>query len=393
MSDYPLNSDILISGAGPAGSTAAVLLAQKGYRVRLLDRCAFPRDKVCGDGIGAMVISMLHDLGLGDEIVNQPFYPMDGAKIVSPNGNQCTVHARPKEEGALNRIWRRYDFDYLLQQHAIRCGAEFQQARTLEPLMADDRVAGVKAVVDDESLDLRSRVVIAADGVHSSIARALRPNRQQDRHRLITLRGYLHGIETTPGLVEFHFPRAILPGYIWIFPMGDNYANIGLGMRVDHYRRSRESLRSLLDNFLQKQSIRERLHPNWKIEELGGSDMNMASQKKVQRSFDGALLIGDAGAWVDPLTGGGICNAMISAHIAAEVIDQALQRGDSSRRALIEYERICADRILKEVRRSYRLQRLFTSVPSVLNSMAYIGSHTGLLSRFANRLYTDLEFS
>ena len=117
------------------------------------------------------------------------------------------------------------------------------------PLIEDGRVVGVQAQVNGDVQDIRSKVVVGADGVTSAITRALRPKEKQhvDSHRAVALRAYIHDIEENPHEVEFYLYDEILPGYAWIFPAGKNTANIGLGMRLDVFRSDDYNLKEMLE--------------------------------------------------------------------------------------------------------------------------------------------------
>ena len=142
-------------------------------------------------------------------------------------------------------------FDALIQQQAVESGAEFKQALVKEPLIEEGRVVGVKAQLNGDVKEVRSKVVVGADGVTSAIARAFRPKEKQhvDHHRAVALRAYIHDIEENPHEVEFYLYDEILPGYAWIFPAGENKANIGLGMRLDVFRKHNHDLKDMLQRF------------------------------------------------------------------------------------------------------------------------------------------------
>lgn len=215
--------DVIVVGAGPAGATTAMILAQHGYDVLMLDRYDFPRDKACGDGIPAGAWRRLLERGMGEKIdgavARGDMYPISGMRLMSPRGNVIEA-AFNEPDGQLSYVMPRVHFDALIQQHAVDSGAEFRAAAVKEPLIEDGRVVGVMAQLNGAVKPIRSKLVVGADGVTSIITRNLRPKDAQhkDEHRAIALRAYIRGMEVFPGEVEFFLYDDILPGYAWIFP-------------------------------------------------------------------------------------------------------------------------------------------------------------------------------
>ncbi|MCA9922668.1 MAG: NAD(P)/FAD-dependent oxidoreductase, partial [Anaerolineales bacterium] len=260
-------------------------------------------------------------------------------------------------------------FAVLIQQHAVDSGATFVQGQAKAPLVENGRVVGIQARINGSTESIRAKMVIGADGVTSVITRALRPenNKHVDKHRAVALRAYLEGIEEMPQTVEFYLYDEILPGYAWIFPTGKNTVNIGLGMRLDIFRNHNEKLEALLDKFLTFPNIKQRLQNGNRLRDIATWQLNFGSQKNLQHAFDGALLVGDAAGFINPLTGGGIHNAIISARLAAETVNDAMTKGDTSRAALKVYEDLCRQEMWDSMKRSYFLQRTLMNFPFLID--------------------------
>lgn len=365
-----IERDVIVVGAGPAGATTATALAQKGRDVLFLDRFEFPRDKPCGDAVPTAAIKTLHRLGMRDKlekaIERGEFYPLNQMLLVSPKGYRLETDF---PEPGTSFIAPRIHFDNVIHEHAIESGAEFLQAQVKGPILENDRVVGVRARTNGTERVFRSKVVIGADGVTSPIARALRPKteRHVDAHRAVALRAYIDDIKEFPHMIEFYLYEAILPGYAWIFPTGKNQANIGLGMRLDYFRRTKQRLEDMLAAFMEMPEIKGRLLNGGQLRDVATWQLNFGSQKKLHHVFDGALLVGDAAGFINPLTGGGIHNALISAELAANTVDEALSRGDTSRAGLRIYERLTHDKLWGGMKRSYRLQRWLMNFPFLVD--------------------------
>ncbi len=363
-----MEREVIIVGAGPSGSTAAMALRQLGHDVLLLDRQSFPRDKVCGDGIPCGVFEILYDYGMREKVEKAGLYPVTRVRIVSPRNHAFDGPLIPgARHGAVARVATREEFDALVREHAVDMGAEFCRAKVEEPIVEDGQVKGVRARLNGKVEDIRAHIVIAADGVTSAVGRALEKESLADRHRAVALRAYVEGIDVLPHEVEFHLYQDILPGYGWIFPLGENRANVGLGMRLDIFRRRKENLKAMLQAFLELPFIKERLHDDYRVSGIATWQLNFGSQKNLQRAFDGAMLVGDAGHFINPLTGGGIHNGMISAQLAADVAHKALTKGDYSRQVLQEYDRACREELWSGLSRSYLIQRWLLRLPVLVD--------------------------
>ena len=360
--------EVIVVGAGPAGSVAASVLAQRGCQVLLLDKAEFPRDKVCGDGIGWNSIRLLSDLGLPLESSMRELHSCDTVRGVSPDGH-VFEGPFPHKEGYCRHgyIIPRKRFDHVLWQFALQQGASFERLRVTDPIIENGVVSGVWGKLDEKVVEHRARIVIVADGAKSVTARALRSDKLHDKHCAIAMRSYFAGVHGLDSGVEFHFNQAHLPGYAWAFPMGDGVANIGVGLRLDAYRKKGKPLRQVFEGFLDTPRMAGMLSNTEPIGEPRGCLLPLASQP-LQRAYDGALLVGDAGAFVSPLTGGGIYNAMETGRIAAEVALEALQGNDSSLAELRKFEMRWRSVLGNKLRVEAMVQRVL-SWPGMLDLM------------------------
>ncbi len=385
--------DVIVVGAGPGGATTATALAQRGHDVLLLDRQEFPRDKICGDAISQGCIRIMNDLGMADKVrdavARGEFHQLEGLRLIGPSGQLVESDFQSGPNGEESYVAPRIYYDAVIQQHAIDSGAQFRQAEMKEPIIENGAVVGVTARVDGEVKAFRSRVVVGADGVTSTIMRTLRPEAKQheDKHRAVALRAYIKGLDLYPNRVEFFLYNDILPGYAWIFPISDDEANIGLGMRLDRFRNLKKNLKKMLQQFLEMPAIRERAKNGTDIRDIASWQLSFGSQKNLQHAFDGALLVGDAAGFINPLTGGGIHNALISGILAADTITEALRSGDTSREGLKIYEQRCHKEMWSEMRKAYFYQLILLNYPGVVdNLIKYLGRHGGVAQTFISKL-------
>ncbi len=357
-----MEREVIVVGAGPAGATVAMELAQRGHDVLLLDKSRFPRRKVCGDGILSHAIDILDELGAGDPIRKAGFYPIHGSRHVSPRGIVVDL-----ESHGVGYTAPRHELDTLLLRHAVASGAEFRRARVRRPILSEGRIAGVVARIKGEDHRLRARVVLDAGGVVSPLSRNLRRDKPDPAHRALAVRAYVDGLKTLPNRSEFYSLGPPAGGYAWVFPMGETRANVGVGLRLYEYRRHGLNLTRMLAEFLDRPEIRKRLEKNSRVRDVTLWPLDCAVRKGVRRAFSGAVLLGDAAALIDPLDGGGILNAFLSARLAGAVVHKALLAGDVGRRSLKRYEEMCHRVIVRRMFKRYLQARLISTFPFVLD--------------------------
>jgi geranylgeranyl reductase family protein len=385
--------DVIVVGAGPAGATTATALARQGHDVLLIDRHTFPRDKICGDAISQGCIRIMNSLGMESKIktavARGEFYQLDGMRLVGPSGHTLHAGFNHGQNGEKSYVAPRIYFDAVIQQHAVDSGASFLQAEVKEPIIKGGQVTGVLARQNGETKAHRARIVVGADGVTSTVMRALRPEPKQhvDKHRAVALRAYIKGLELYPHEVEFFLYDEILPGYAWIFPAGDDVANIGLGMRLDRFRGLKKNLKMMLQEFLEMPAIRERAANGTDLHDVAIWQLSFGSQKRLQHAYDGALLVGDAAGFINPLTGGGIHNALISGILAADTIDEAMRAGDFSRERLKVYESRCDEEMWDGMKKSFFYQRILLNYPGFVDFLIrYLGRHGAVAQTFLSKL-------
>lgn len=385
--------EVIVVGAGPGGATTATALAQQGHDVLLIDRQSFPRDKTCGDAISLGCIQIMNDLGMGDKVrdavARGEFYRLDGMRLVGPSGHVLEADFKRGANGEESYVASRIYYDAVIQQQAVDSGAHFLHAEVKAPIIENGYVVGVMAQANGETKAYRSRIVVGADGVTSSIMRALRPEAEQheDKHRAVALRAYIKGLDLFAHQVEFFLYDDILPGYAWIFPISEDTANIGLGMRLDRFRDLKKNLKKMLQEFLEMPAIKERAKNGTELRDVAIWQLSFGSQKNMQYAFDGALLVGDAAGFINPITGGGIHNSLISGILAADTITGALGSGDVSRERLKIYEQRCHDEMWSGMRRSYFYQRILLNYPGLIDGLIkYLGRNSGVAQAFISKL-------
>ena len=333
-------ADVIVVGAGPAGSSAAYHLAAAGADVLLLEKAAFPRDKICGDGLTPRAVRQL--VAMGIDLDAPGWARNNGLRIVGAGHRLELPWPELASFPPYGMVRTRMDFDELLARHAEKAGARLMERTAVTGPVFDEatgRVVGVTARPVDErgrkvgdETTYRAPVVIAADGVSARIAIALGLERRENRPMGVAVRAYyqtprhddpwmeswLELWDGTPGSSN------LLPGYGWIFGVGDGTANVGLGIlntskafqHVDY----KDVLQRWLSNTPEEWGFRDDAN---RVGRIGSAALPMGFNRKPHYTR-GVLLCGDSGGMVNPFNGEGIDYALESGHVAAETIVQAL---------------------------------------------------------------------
>ncbi|HEY5093813.1 MAG TPA: geranylgeranyl reductase family protein [Candidatus Eremiobacteraceae bacterium] len=358
-------ADVVVVGAGPAGAAAAHTLARLGADVLLLERGRFPRDKTCGDGVAPHAVDILREMGVTFDAFGGRARKTYGGLISGPGGGWFSAEPPRGSHGERLESWivPRVVLDEHAARTAVKAGAVLREDVTVTGLLRErGAIAGVEVSDGLRVRQIRTRVVIGADGAHSIVAKALGLKENGPRHIGYALRGYYDDVEGLRDDMELHyFDGRLLPGYGWVFPTGERTANVGVGIYFGELRRDKRKLRDILDEFVRSApGMADRFLAAKPIGRAAGWPLPVASARR-RTVFDGALLTGDAASLVDPLTGEGIYTALVSGISAARAAAAGLRAGDVSRQALQPHERewrstvggyLGAGRVLKNLAKS-----------------------------------------
>jgi menaquinone-9 beta-reductase len=322
--------DVIVVGAGPGGSTAAYYLAGQGLDVLLLDKAAFPRDKTCGDGLCPRALPILADMGILADVFRAGCR-LDTLKLVAPNGRAVIVPI-PSMASAPEHtvIIPRFILDNLMLERAISAGAHFQGEAHVTDLSAQSDGVSVTAEQAGDPFEYRARVAVIATGASTGLLRRM-GTLAEATPRIVAARAYFEGIRGLDERIHFRFDGVPMPGYGWLFPLGETSANVGAGLVRGRKRPgSARSPQSVFETFARHPGIQAMLSHARQQGPVKSYPLrtDFATSPTISERV---LLVGEAAGLVNPLTGDGIDYAMESGKIAAEHLHQMFSAGDFSR--------------------------------------------------------------
>ncbi|MEV4723366.1 geranylgeranyl reductase family protein [Micromonospora humida] len=401
MTSVENDADVIVVGAGPGGSATAYHLARHGVRVLLLEKTEFPREKVCGDGLTPRATRQLIRMGV-DTSPEAGWLHNKGLRVIGGGVRLELDWPDLASFPNYGLVRTRLDFDDLLAQRAVAAGAELRtNVNVIGPVLdGDDRVVGVTAEVgpDRQPATFHAPLVVAADGVSGRFPLALGLAKREDRPIGVAVRRYYrspakHDDDYLESWLELRSKDndALLPGYGWIFGLGDGRVNVGLGVLNSSSAFGKTNYRRLLTDWLANTPA------DWGMTDEANADGPILGAalpmgfNRVPHYTRGVLLVGDSGGMVNPFNGEGIAYAMESGELAAEVIVQALARpaGPERERALTAYPQELKARFGGY----YRLGGIFVKLigrPEVMRMATKHGMPHPMLMRFVLKLLANL---
>lgn len=366
--------DVIIIGAGPAGATCALQLRHSNLKVLLIDKATFPRSKTCGDAITGRSIKTLHHCC--PELVEQfrSFPQKTGIKHTRLHINA----RRPVDIHWVNEAYccRRVDFDDVLLQGVRQYAPNVQiiEGFQVDDIVQDDSAPG-KFLVGNSSQQqyFSTQFLVGSDGTQSIVSKKLSTTRLDQKHHAGAVRAYFSGVKGLDlNRTEVFVLPEFMPGYFWVFPLSEDTANVGFGMLTRSIARQKVNLKKAFYTFIQASpELKARFGESIQVGKLEGFGLALGS-RRVPMSGDHFLLIGDAASLIDPASGEGISNAIVSGKIAAETIVTAFKAQDFSANFVKGYEKQLFNIIGKELKTSTILLRSFHFAPKLLDWSAYL---------------------
>ena len=362
MPKHKTTFDLIIVGAGPAGSIAALYAKRHGLISLLVDRSKFPRDKTCGDGLTPQSLEVVRDLGLEAELVSLPGAQFEKVVVGCPSGVTAEIDLRQAKNPASRTgyVIRRHVFDDFLFRHANAAATSCHEDFLVEDIVVEDgTVRGVtgRHAATGKRETFHGRIVLGADGHSSVVARRLGLYEADLENSCFAVRQYYRGVADLRDGIEVHFLDELNPGYLWIFPAEDGLTNVGVVMPSSDMKSKGINLTSAFAAIKASSPFDARFAQAEPVGRLTGGHLPLGS---THRRCHGAgyMLVGDAAGVIDPFTGEGIANAMISSRIAIETAALACAERDVSAKSLARYDKRLWTELGQELRIGHKLQKI-----------------------------------
>ncbi len=330
--------DVLIVGAGPAGSATAISLSQAapGLRIGLIDKAEFPRDKACGDGLGPGVVAQLRKLGVPESQIPSA-HRIRTAEIHGARGLRFQTDLATRQKYAPYGLTvRRIEFDERLRQRAVSLGVEYQSQRRFGALEVDgNKVKATFSATDTSDTEtIRCRLLVGADGANSRVRKQIGVETNPSSRTGIAIRAYCELPFEHADRIYLSFEDTLRPGYGWCFPFGDGTANVGIGLVVRDYRKQGSKLPELLNQYVF--ALADRGIP---IRKLGDMRTHILPHGGRMSRLIGerVALVGDAASMINPLSGEGIVYGMRAGSILAQIVGPLLERDGELQDGLNQY--------------------------------------------------------
>ncbi len=385
-------------GGGPAGAACAHWLADAGHDVLLLEKKTYPRVKTCGDGLTPRAVKQLEDMGLGGTLAGH--HRFDGLRSIAFGK---TLELQWPETPGFPRygyVITRHDLDQLVAERAEKAGATiWEGSEAVAPIVEDGRVQG--ALVrrkdgdgsPDDPVEVRARYVVVADGANSRFGRAVGTNRNRAYPLGQAIRGYYLSPRHDEPWIESHLDVRdaagnVLPGYGWIFPLGDGRVNVGVGLLSTFRDWKSINVNHLMDAFVQHAPATWDIRPETSCGAPVGGRLPMGLSVGP-RTGAGWIVVGDAGGAINPFNGEGIAYAYETGRYAAEALRAALASPDGDMAALTAYEA----RLQQEYGLYFKVARAFVKVigrPTLMRALVDTGMRSRSIMEWVLRIMANL---
>ena len=386
----PAQPDVVVVGAGPAGSAAAYWLARHGHSVTVIEKKSFPREKTCGDGLTPRSIYQLTEMGFDFDVGE--FHKVTGLRSYA--GNDLMIELAWPDHSIYPNwggIIRRLDLDGQVATLAEKQGAIVRQSTEASPVLEAGRLTGVSLSSSDDQEILQPKVVVVADGSMTRFGRAMGTHRRRDYPMGMAARGYFSSPRSDDSFMESQLDIRdangdSMPGYGWVFPLGDGTVNVGVGLLSTFRQWKSINTTDMMAAYVDSAPGYWGLSPETAISHPRGGKLSMALSVGP---FAGSnwVLVGDAVGAINPWNGEGIAYAYETGRMAADHVHQSLVADDLG--LLQRYPQDLED----TYGLYYRMARIFVKAighPQIMWTLAHVGLRSKPLMEWVLKVMSNL---
>ncbi len=390
---------MLIAGAGPGGASTSIFLAKEKINHIIIDKATFPRDKICGDALSGKTVGMLQritadwqQLFLGDE---HKAIVCCGIQFIAPGNTSLDVPFQLNNAGKQTPpgfVSKRIDFDNILAGLIDRQYATLLTGTLLQDIEETDEGLLVTILQNGEQQQIFTRMIVGAEGRGSIVAKKLAGHTMDPAHFSAGIRGYYKNVSGLHAqhYIELHFLQEFQPGYLWIFPLADGVANVGVGMLSKNIAAKKINLKQMMaDAIATHPNLKNRFSNAVQDGPIEGWGLPLGSKKR-NLSGNRFLLTGDAASLIDPFTGEGIGNAMVSGLVTSRIIKKALDANNFSEQFLAQYDEEIYKKLWTELKLSHYLQQL-SSKPRLFNFIVGKASRSKELRETISCMFENVD--
>ena len=381
---------ILIVGGGPAGSAAAYWLAVAGHEVTLVEKKEFPRNKTCGDGLTPRAIKQMEDMGFDFDVPE--FHRITGLRSYAGDDLMLEMdwpeHSKFPNWGG---VIRRRDLDQQMAALAGGQGVEIREKTTANPVIENGQLVGAELISGGENEVVKPDVTIIADGSMNRFGRDLGSSRRRDYPMGLAARGYYSSPMSKDPFLESQLDLrdstgATMPGYGWVFPLGDGTINVGVGLLSTFKRWKHVNTTHMMNDYAETAPAHWEISAESQLTKPEGGKLTMSFSKSplVGNNW---IAIGDAAGAINPWNGEGISYAYETGRIAADFVAQSIHEGDLG--ILRRYPQYLQD----EYGLYYKMARIFVKLignPPVMRTLAHTGLRNKTLMEWTLKVMANL---
>ncbi len=380
-----LKTNVCILGAGPAGATAALYLEKMGIPAIIIDKAIFPRDKTCGEAMRVNVHFVLNDLDPNylaeiekDKIVVQS----KTVRVIATNGVDLAINLGR----AFCYMGKRYEFDnFLISKIKSKPTIQLIENQAIHKITKTEN--GYLLSNKSEDFQVETKLILFATGSNNHLVKQLHQTKATNNQQILGVRAYFKNVRFSDATTHIYFFKELYGGYLWIFPLPNGKANIGLAMKAEQVQKHNVNIRETFKKLLETERLQFFLKDATMDSNIGGATITLPTLGQ-SLSGDGYLLVGDSGLAVNPITGFGVGHAMLMGRYAAQSVQRCLVVDNYSAAILKSYDEMVYEMMGEEIKGGLSLTKLLGK-PMLVNGLIRL---FGNIPRF-KKLFDNPDFS